>query len=330
MALLTHSETLAFNGFLSSIDFGDSLEWSGISPESIPLIPPQGKEALAKATKDLMALEPNLHASDAELSSQRQQPPVRESSSWPSFRNEQQDQPQHGYTYGFAVQSSSRQPPHRSIPPNGTGEQHRSLSQDIFGVPRSQSHRPFDNSSATSSTHLAFSSSPGSQAQGTRPSHYAATSSAPSMLHRSASSSKRSLLDVDWQGSSSASAKRRRPSVVSQRRGSASPNEKPFASSLPRSTRASSVSSSTTAAGTPREGEPSSSSNAKPALLSPSQKRANHIQSEQKRRANIRKGYEALCEAVPALRDAIRVEEDIGTSEICLRTLVLSLITQNA
>ena len=48
----------------------------------------------------------------------------------------------------------------------------------------------------------------------------------------------------------------------------------------------------------------------KPALLSPSQKKANHIQSEQKRRANIRRGYEALCECVPALRDAIRLEEE--------------------
>ncbi|KAJ6513043.1 hypothetical protein C8R45DRAFT_857347 [Mycena sanguinolenta] len=48
---------------------------------------------------------------------------------------------------------------------------------------------------------------------------------------------------------------------------------------------------------------------AKPALLSPSQKKANHIQSEQKRRANIRRGYEALCEVVPALRDAIHEEE---------------------
>ncbi|KAJ7650067.1 hypothetical protein FB45DRAFT_886826 [Roridomyces roridus] len=47
----------------------------------------------------------------------------------------------------------------------------------------------------------------------------------------------------------------------------------------------------------------------KPALLSPSQKKANHIQSEQKRRANIRRGYEALCESVPALREAIREEE---------------------
>ncbi|KII85173.1 hypothetical protein PLICRDRAFT_63415, partial [Plicaturopsis crispa FD-325 SS-3] len=47
----------------------------------------------------------------------------------------------------------------------------------------------------------------------------------------------------------------------------------------------------------------------KQALLSPSQKKANHIQSEQKRRANIRRGYEALCETVPALREAILLEE---------------------
>ncbi|KAI0661595.1 hypothetical protein C8Q70DRAFT_910418, partial [Cubamyces menziesii] len=53
-----------------------------------------------------------------------------------------------------------------------------------------------------------------------------------------------------------------------------------------------------------------SASGSKGALLSPSQKRANHIQSEQKRRANIRRGYEALCEVVPALREAIRAEEE--------------------
>ncbi|KDQ06383.1 hypothetical protein BOTBODRAFT_49395 [Botryobasidium botryosum FD-172 SS1] len=55
----------------------------------------------------------------------------------------------------------------------------------------------------------------------------------------------------------------------------------------------------------------------KPTLLSPSQKKANHIQSEQKRRATIRRGYDALCVCVPALREAIRAEEDamveIGT-----------------
>ncbi|EEB86673.1 hypothetical protein MPER_16289 [Moniliophthora perniciosa FA553] len=49
----------------------------------------------------------------------------------------------------------------------------------------------------------------------------------------------------------------------------------------------------------------------KSTLLSPSQKKANHIQSEHKRRANIRRGYEALCETVPALREAIRLEEEV-------------------
>ncbi|KAF8529865.1 hypothetical protein JB92DRAFT_3081264 [Gautieria morchelliformis] len=48
----------------------------------------------------------------------------------------------------------------------------------------------------------------------------------------------------------------------------------------------------------------------KATLLSAQQKKANHIQSEQKRRANIRRGYEALCETVPALREAIRAEEE--------------------
>ncbi|KAF8554594.1 hypothetical protein OG21DRAFT_1522327 [Imleria badia] len=45
-------------------------------------------------------------------------------------------------------------------------------------------------------------------------------------------------------------------------------------------------------------------------LLSPSQKKANHIQSEQKRRANIRRGYDALCETVPALREACQAEDE--------------------
>ncbi|KAI0058661.1 hypothetical protein BV25DRAFT_1772796, partial [Artomyces pyxidatus] len=49
-------------------------------------------------------------------------------------------------------------------------------------------------------------------------------------------------------------------------------------------------------------------------LLTASQKKANHIQSEQKRRANIRRGYEALCEAVPALREAIRAEEEAANA----------------
>jgi len=52
----------------------------------------------------------------------------------------------------------------------------------------------------------------------------------------------------------------------------------------------------------------------KPTLLSATQKKANHIQSEQKRRANIRRGYEALCESIPALREAIRAEEEANSA----------------
>jgi hypothetical protein len=40
----------------------------------------------------------------------------------------------------------------------------------------------------------------------------------------------------------------------------------------------------------------------------------NHIQSEQ-RRANIRRGYEALCDVVPALRDAIREGEALSAMQ---------------
>lgn len=63
----------------------------------------------------------------------------------------------------------------------------------------------------------------------------------------------------------------------------------------------------------PAASSSSASSSTKQTLLSPSQKKANHIQSEQKRRANIRRGYEALCDTVPALREAIREEEEADT-----------------
>ncbi|EKM48568.1 uncharacterized protein PHACADRAFT_33826 [Phanerochaete carnosa HHB-10118-sp] len=86
MALLTQSETLAFNGFLSSIDFGDALEWSGLSPDEIPLMPSQGKEAaLAKATKDLMSLEASLRHEDPGVHSQTKHPIDVVSGSWAWF-----------------------------------------------------------------------------------------------------------------------------------------------------------------------------------------------------------------------------------------------------
>ncbi|KAG9315011.1 hypothetical protein JVU11DRAFT_4122 [Chiua virens] len=61
---------------------------------------------------------------------------------------------------------------------------------------------------------------------------------------------------------------------------------------------------------TSQNGEEQLPSQSRSALLSPSQKKANHIQSEQKRRANIRRGYDALCETVPALREACLAEDE--------------------
>lgn len=50
----------------------------------------------------------------------------------------------------------------------------------------------------------------------------------------------------------------------------------------------------------------------KPALLTEAEKKANHIASEQKRRANIRKGYELLCNIIPPLREALEKEKKVG------------------
>jgi hypothetical protein len=65
----------------------------------------------------------------------------------------------------------------------------------------------------------------------------------------------------------------------------------------------------------PHTPSPTPTNSNKPTLLSADQKKANHIQSEQKRRANIRRGYEALCDIVPALREAIKAEEETCLAE---------------
>lgn len=56
--------------------------------------------------------------------------------------------------------------------------------------------------------------------------------------------------------------------------------------------------------------EKDTSDPSKPALLSTEQKKANHIASEQKRRAAIRSGYEGLCSVVPSLRAAVEEFEE--------------------
>lgn len=109
MALLTQSETVAFNGFLSSVDFTDVLEWSSVAAAGgdvdIPPAPERGREAiLAKAAKDLMSLEPNLHSSDAEQLARQASEATSISTNWPTLHGEQTDQQQRrtrSYTYGL-------------------------------------------------------------------------------------------------------------------------------------------------------------------------------------------------------------------------------------
>lgn len=330
MALLTQSESVAFNGFLTSVDFSDVLEWTSVATAdgniNIPPPPEKGKEAiLAKAAKDLMSLEPNLNSpgdSDATGSRPSSEAPTV-NSNWPNQPSESSDQQRrhHSYTYGFGPPSRNSHKLHLHNPPGGPTQ---AIPEKLFSLPRSQSP-------ASSSSSSPFGANPppsvaeSSAGQSSRPPHYSATS-APSVLgNQRPASSKRSLPpDEDaWPSGSTEPAKRRRPSAASQ-----SPKEgKPSITTRSRTARASSSSSSTVAGSSSVKETDGASTpgSSKPALLSPSQKRANHIQSEQKRRANIRRGYEALCEAVPALREAIRLEEEAGMSAFWLKCFASEL-----
>lgn len=252
MSLLTPSESHAFQSFLSSIDYDysivDSLvasaDWTNL-PDDMGVPVPHAspaKEALAKATKDLITLPPAPPSSTAwepaELKDLTFFKPLR-------------------------------------LPHNPAFGSHPSISQDASKQRRDFDHmhnvvhnaqHPMQSRAAPLRFHRPSTSTSSSSSSATN-------IAGPSRLPPS----KRSLSEEST--SSSASHKRLRPSPA---RASAS---------------------------TPSQATPGT----KPALLSASQKKANHIQSEQKRRANIRRGYEALCETIPTLREAIRAEEDASS-----------------
>jgi hypothetical protein len=250
MSLLTPSESHAFQSFLSSIDYDYSIvesivasaDWTTLSDEIGVPVPHAGpaKEALAKATKDLITL-PSVPPSSSsawegtELKDLAFFKPLRlpgpTFGPHPPLPQDVSKQQRHDFDHLQSIVDNAQPPMHsRSTP--------------------SRFHRPSTSASSSSSS---------------------ATNIAGPSRHPP---SKRSLSEES--SSSSASHKRLRPSP------------------------------SRASASTPSQALPGS----KPTLLTPSQKKANHIQSEQKRRANIRRGYEALCETIPALREAIRAEED--------------------
>ena len=386
MSLLSPAESLAFNGFLSSVDYGDVLdsEWAAIASQ---LAPPKGKEALAKATKDLMSLEPQLEDSPPTTStsvrpalgshsdSPSPPPPASPSSPstttdsalssstdkmqtitataaasgassmnpWASFASpsdpsSHHHHQQHRYTYGFGIPSHTPSPIQRSSTStiyanpfepalHGLGPLgHPSSLPSPYPHAHSESslrHRPasLHSQSPTSATHghghgfilpplpdhahqqlhshqlsqspIYSHPDPLLQQHQHRLQHpgISTSNSAPSVLLQRTSSSKRSLPP---DGDSDTSSSTANHNMKRQRRPSTTP------------------SLDSTSPETPSAMQPPSSSGGgqRQALLSPSQKRANHIQSEQKRRANIRRGYEALCEVVPSLREAIKAEEE--------------------
>ncbi|TFY61045.1 hypothetical protein EVG20_g7206 [Dentipellis fragilis] len=267
MDLLSSSESHAFQSFLSSIDIDYSLqdtltstEWSFLNDEiPIPHTQP-GKEALEKATKDLMALQPqaSLQASAWSLAPFQSLSPFKQ-------------QPR----------SLRTVPPiHPSAPPATTVQ---STPTSAFAPPAPARRSPSLVQSPTAFT------APNSLVRPRPTRDPSASSSASTSTPSPSLSTKRShSQDSD---PAKRTAKRQRTS------------------SSARSPKAPSSSSSASASGTPQ-----SALSGKPALLTASQKKANHIQSEQKRRANIRRGYEALCETVPTLREAIRAEDEANAA----------------
>ncbi|KAF7791192.1 hypothetical protein EIP86_002205 [Pleurotus ostreatoroseus] len=314
MSLLSPSEAHTFNSFLSNVELGDILnsEWNALV-DNVPVPTARGKEALSKATKDLMSLEPPLPPIDTlSAGKQHQQQPTLPvvNSNWPSLPGESERRPhqQSNYTYGFGVTRPPSRPFFHTTSSSPFSTPGTSASSSAFTIPRAYSPTANNELSSPSSFFPSVSDGP---SQGLIRQGPFGVPSGSSALTQQSAVPKRPL-PPDGDGSvdlSGALAKRRRPSVVTQDLMSPIPvsEDRSQASSSSRNKlgRSPSLSSSTTAG--PSLSQEGSS---RPALLSPSQKRANHIQSEQKRRANIRKGYEALCEAVPALREAIRMEEE--------------------
>lgn len=269
MSLLSPSESHAFQSFLSSIDYdytvADTLftasEWSVLADDiPVPHASP-GKEALAKATKDLMSLQQPVGSIPQSWSPSTCQnlPPILKSSA--------NRPPQSFFTTNASSSSSQRHHPanpfyylHQPHSSNARGE------SPIHIAP---------HTTVTPSVSIKVSTPPPPSTSSSSSVTYASSSSAHPSVKRGFS---------DDSTSSATTRKRRRASTASSSH-------------------------------TPPTSRDSTSSSAGPSgkttLLTPSQKKANHIQSEQKRRANIRRGYEALCETIPALREAIRAEEEV-------------------
>jgi len=254
MSLLTPSESHAFQSFLTSIDYDYSVvesivasaEWTSIPDDMGIPVPHAGpaKEALAKATKDLITLPP------ASSSSPTNWEPTE-------------------------LKDVTFFKPWRLPHSPTTSGSHPTVPQDVSKQRNEFDHLQSIVNNPSSSNHSRF---------------------AASRLHRSPTSASSSSSATTLAGPSRPLPSKRSHSEDSSSSGTSHKRQRPLPSRA--------------GASTPSQAVPGS----KPTLLSASQKKANHIQSEQKRRANIRRGYEALCESIPALREAIRAEEEANSA----------------
>lgn len=361
MTLFTHSESAYLTSFLSAVDLDSSITPDGsVDPSLADRVPQlQGREALAKATKDLMALDIPVSSSSAGSSTHAQLAPniaghplpLHTGSTpnyWPSIPPGEAGASLASTALKFGTSGVRSSSPANylarglssSISPSDSSrsvpqlDRPGSSSSSIFAAQLpSQPHvqiaplRGFDHPGSSSGFTLppistsGFPNGVGAQESPTRPSAVPSPASAPSVLASSSTpttstSVKRALPNSSQSASEQGAAKRLRPSSSSSYASTSAAGDadstrprRGASKSTPAAPRA--VSASSVAAPVPQtQAQVNGSGSAKGALLSPSQKRANHIQSEQKRRANIRRGYEALCETVPALREAIRAEDE--------------------
>lgn len=388
MSLLSPSESHAFQAFLTSIDpFTDSVapEWSMYAhdiPDEYEIPQAQGKEALAKATKDLMSLDADRWSTtqsnspiigsatgNHQIQSQHQYTQINHQQH--QQKNQQlsgEHQSHRQHSFPFLTNSNKQQQSQQTLQNNHQHSQHPQLhpisvppihplspsslcsTSPNTSIPPSSTNTSFPFSTPALQTYSSTSTSPQSASVSISPS-LVPSRSPPSLNARNLNHHRSNGLHIPIASPSSTThTNHRRP------RPSPRPQLHPYATAASGSGAGSnsirqpqkvnvqqqsgqhpvtsSPSSSSTLDGKfmrPLHGQPISSHSdvnlhcsqiqhhhatnnshapPKPTLLSPSQKKANHIQSEQKRRANIRRGYEALCDAVPALREAIRSEEE--------------------
>ena len=339
--LLSPSESNALHKFFSQLDhmpldaLNLSPEWSMYVGNAIHI--PEGKSELSKATKDLIALgsqqkhlDPaSLHRRDPSLDSTFSSQPAHPSANWPTIVPSGHEfeslanSSRRGHSLereGFTLEGSSHQGP------QGTSSRHSfdassgfpssSIQSGSYSTPRTLiPPTPLQIPSQGSSAPLPTNRKRPHDYPFSPADHSGASSSkkprnvSPATSHNSAPLTQSTPFPF---ASTSSSHLPNQPSSTS----SSSPNilssSAPHTQSTSHPLNPPPPSSHSQSHSTSHTHQPSSSSSntqPKQTLLSASQKKANHIQSEQKRRANIRRGYEALCDVVPALREAIRAEE---------------------